>query len=126
MSTQLEQELAAAKREIAAIKCREETYVDAGNHDEMIPWFDLSDEERAKAIAYFGPDEDPKPQKNPTIAVHVTRKELDILIRKVGYTSAYTTLWDKLVAAEKGMRLLTRAKNRAHKTARRQRAAAQS
>lgn len=53
--------------------------------------------------------------------IEVTRKELDILIRKVGDTR-YLTLRDKLDAAEKAMRLATRQKNREVKQARRERA----
>jgi len=59
--------------------------------------------------------------KNPTVPLHVTRKELAILSRKVGYTGVYKTLMDKLYAAEKDMRLATRQKNREVKLARRER-----
>ncbi|QGJ93519.1 hypothetical protein SEA_MUFASA8_71 [Arthrobacter phage Mufasa8] len=52
------EELAAVKLELAAIKRREQTYVEQGTHHEMIPWYDLTDDERTKAIAYFGPEGD--------------------------------------------------------------------
>jgi hypothetical protein len=52
----LKAELALANLEIAAIKLREKTYVENGNLDEMVPWFDMPDEERERAIDHFGPE----------------------------------------------------------------------
>jgi hypothetical protein len=49
-------ELALANMEIKAIKLREQTYVEQGKLDEMTPWFDMSDNERAQAMDYFGPE----------------------------------------------------------------------
>lgn len=53
---ELQHEITALKLEIAAIKRRERTYVEQGRWDEMIPWFDLTDDEREVAIEYWGPD----------------------------------------------------------------------
>ena len=57
-------------------------------------------------------------EKNPTVALHVTRKELALIERVLGYTAQLGTLRDKLNAADKEMRLATREKNRANKAAR--------
>jgi hypothetical protein len=49
-------ELALANLEIKAIKLREQTYVENGNIDEMVPWLDMSGIERERAIDHFGPE----------------------------------------------------------------------
>lgn len=46
--------------------------------------------------------------KNPTVPLHVTRKELDQITRVLGYNSRLGTLGDKLIAAEKDMRVAVR------------------
>ena len=48
----------------------------------------------------------------------MTRKELALIERVLGYTAQLGTLRDKLNAADKEMRLATREKNRANKAAR--------
>lgn len=55
---EIERRLKPLRREIAAIKRREETYFNHGALEEMVPWFDLSGEERESALAYFGDDND--------------------------------------------------------------------
>jgi hypothetical protein len=60
---------------------------------------------------------------NPTVAVHVTDRELAYIVAKLGYFTP-AGLSDKLTAAQKDMREARRAKNRAHKLARRAKAAA--
>ncbi|QFG12071.1 Hypothetical Protein OBI_RACECAR_226 [Arthrobacter phage Racecar] len=55
---EIERQLKPLRREIAAIKRREETYFNHGALEEMVPWFDLSGEERESALAYFGDDND--------------------------------------------------------------------
>ena len=57
--------------------------------------------------------------KNPTVALHVTAKELALIERALGYTARRGALSDKLKAADKDMRLANRQKNREHKAARR-------
>lgn len=52
---------------------------------------------------------------NPTVALHVTRKELDRVTRVLGYNSPLGTLGDKLRAAEKDMRVAVREGRRLHK-----------
>lgn len=53
---ELQHEIIALKLEIAAIKRREAQYVADGRWEEMVPWFDLTDNERERAIEYWGPD----------------------------------------------------------------------
>jgi hypothetical protein len=60
---------------------------------------------------------------NPTVAIHVTDRELAYITAKLGYFTP-TGLSDKLNAAQKDMREARRAKNRAHKIARKAKAAA--
>lgn len=50
--------------------------------------------------------------KNPTVALHVTAKELAAIERAFGYAAPNGTLRDKLSAARKDMRLANREKNR--------------
>lgn len=52
----LKLELALANLEIAAIKRREETYVQNGDLESMVPWFDMPEDERERAIDHFGPE----------------------------------------------------------------------
>ncbi len=57
-------------------------------------------------------------EKNPTVALHVTSKELALIERVLGYNAAPGSLRDKLNAAHKEMILTNREKNRANKLAR--------
>lgn len=50
---ELQHEILALKAEIKAIKTREAWYVDQKRWDEMVPWFDLTDNERKQAIEYW-------------------------------------------------------------------------
>lgn len=51
---ELQDELAAIKRELNAVCVRESVYAAEGREQEMIPWTDLSPRERDKAIEFFG------------------------------------------------------------------------
>lgn len=53
--------------------------------------------------------------KNPTVALHVTAKELAMIERALGWPAQIGTLRDKLSAAGKDMRLANREKNRLNK-----------
>lgn len=53
MKLTLKQRLASAEAELSAIKRREQHYVETGRWDEMVPWFDLTANERAMAIEYW-------------------------------------------------------------------------
>lgn len=57
-------------------------------------------------------------EKNPTVALHVTAKELAMIERALGWPAQIGSLRDKLNAAGKDMRLANREKNRANKLAR--------
>lgn len=52
----LKLELALANLEIAAIKERERTYVDNDDLESMVPWSDMPEDERERAIEQFGPE----------------------------------------------------------------------
>lgn len=49
-------ELALANLEITAIKRREQAYVEQGDLESMVPWFDMPEDERERAIDHFGPE----------------------------------------------------------------------
>lgn len=53
--------------------------------------------------------------KNPTVALHVTAKELALIERALGWPAQIGSLRDKLNAADKDMKLANREKNRANK-----------
>lgn len=57
-------------------------------------------------------------EKNPTVALHVTSKELALIERVLGYNTAQGALRDKLSAAHKEMILANRQKNRLNKAER--------
>lgn len=56
--------------------------------------------------------------KNPTVALHVTAKELAMIERALSWPAQIGTLRDKLSAANKEMILANRQKNRLNKAAR--------
>jgi hypothetical protein len=56
--------------------------------------------------------------KNPTVALHVTRKELAVIERALGWNAPIGSLRDRLNEAHDAMRLANRDKNRANKAAR--------
>lgn len=56
--------------------------------------------------------------KNPTVALHVTAKELALIERSLGWNAPVGALRDKLNAAHKDMQVANRVKNRANKAAR--------
>jgi hypothetical protein len=55
---EFEKRIAPLRRELAAIKRREQTYTENGVFEEMVPWYELTDEERESALTYFGDDDD--------------------------------------------------------------------
>lgn len=57
-------------------------------------------------------------EKNPTVALHVTEKELAALSKAMGWQSVYPSLQKKLYEADKEMRNAKRLRNRARKIAR--------
>ncbi len=57
-------------------------------------------------------------EKNPTVALHVTAKELAMIERALSWPAQIGSLRDKLSAADKDMRLANREKNRLNKLAR--------
>jgi len=52
----LKLELALANLEIAAIKERERTYIDNDDLESMVPWSDMPEDQRERAIEQFGPE----------------------------------------------------------------------
>lgn len=56
--------------------------------------------------------------KNPTVALHVTERELAALVKAMGWQYAYPSLQEKLAAAGVDMRKAKTLKNRARKIAR--------
>lgn len=54
--TKKDERIKELEAEIRAIKQREEYYENSKRWDEMIPWYDLTDAERAAAIEYWGPE----------------------------------------------------------------------
>lgn len=55
---EFEKRMKPLRRELAAIKRRERTYTENGVFEEMVPWYELTDDERASALEYFGDDDD--------------------------------------------------------------------
>lgn len=55
---EFEKRLKPLRRELAAIKRREQTYTENGVFEEMVPWYELTDDERESALEYFGDDND--------------------------------------------------------------------
>jgi hypothetical protein len=56
--------------------------------------------------------------KNPTVALHVTAKELAMIERALSWPTQIGSLRDKLSAAGKDMKIANRDKNRRNKAAR--------
>lgn len=55
---EFEERIRPLRRELAAIKRREQTYTENGVWEEMVPWYELTGEERESALTYFGDDDD--------------------------------------------------------------------